>query len=275
MKYFEVAVADRGLKTHQTLTYSSEEQFVVGQLVRVKIRNRAKNGFVVSEVSKPEYKTSPIDKLLEGQPIPSHLIELAQWMAVYYAVDLGTAAGLLIPQGAEKTRRAAKPKPAPAKTKQKHSLTDKQLKIVTDIEAKSGTHLVRGVTGSGKTRIYIELAKKARKSGKAAIIMVPEIGLTSQMVDEVLQYMSDEVFVIHSNQSEADRHKQWLAIQTAKCPLVIGPRSALFSPISNLGLVVIDEEHEPSYKQEISPKYNAVRVASRLRQLTESTLVLG
>ena len=275
MKFFEVAVADRGLKTHQTLTYSSDEELVRGSVVKVPLRNRSKNGLVVSEVKEPSYKTKPIERVLPIGEVPSNLIDLAFWMSEYYAVDLGTSIGLLIPNGADKKRRAASPDAAPKQTKKAFELNDRQSKVVKTISQQAATYLLRGVTGSGKTRVYIELAHKARQAGQASIILVPEIGLTSQMVDEVLQYFKDEVFVVHSNQTEADRHQQWLAIQMAKTPLVIGPRSALFSPIRNLGLIVIDEEHETSYKQDVSPKYHAVRVASKLRQLSNATLVLG
>ncbi len=275
MKFFEVAISDRGLKTHQTLTYSFEEDLAIGALVRVQVRNRLRNGVVVSEVSKPKYKTKLIDSLLTGQPIPDHLMSLAKWLADYYAVDLGNCIGLLMPQGAEKKRRAGGEAEANAQTKKAVKLTNKQTEITDKVLATSTTHLLRGVTGSGKTRIYIEIAVEMRKKGLGSIILVPEIGLTSQMADEVMQYFNEDVFVVHSNQSEAARHKQWLAIQAAKAPIVIGPRSALFAPIAKLGLIVVDEEHETSYKQDVSPKYHAVRVASKLRSLTNSTLVLG
>ena len=275
MNFYEVAVADRGLKTHQTLTYSCQDVLKVGQAVQVPLRNRAKNGVVAAEVKEPKYKTKPIATILPLPLIPEHLIKLALCLAEHYAVDLGTCVGLLIPNGANKKRRGDSVEQKPRSTKSAVELNEHQKKIVEAIEASPGSYLLRGVTGSGKTRVYIELAKKARRNKQATIILVPEIGLTSQMVDEVMQYFTDEVFVIHSNQTEADRHKLWVAISEAKAPIVIGPRSALFSPIKNLGLIVIDEEHETSYKQDVSPKYHAVRVASKLRQLVNGTLVLG
>lgn len=275
MKFYEVAVADRGLKTHQTLTYSHEDRLSIGTIVQVPLRNRKKNGVIIKASKKPEYATKPISQVIDSEPIPEHLIQLAEWLAEYYAVDLGTCVGLMLPPGAQKKRRATTTKDASANTKKAHPLTDKQKAIVEKILASQATHMLRGVTGSGKTRIYIEVAKHVRKNNQGIIILVPEIGLTTQMIDEVQQYFNDEVFVVHSNQPETARHKQWLAIQAAKAPIVVGPRSALFAPVQKLGLIVIDEEHETSYKQDVSPKYHAVRVASQLRKLTDSTLILG
>jgi len=275
MNFYEVAVADRGLKSHQTLTYSFDGELEVGSVVQASVRNRVRNGIVTEQVLKPKYKTKDISRALPLKPVAPHLIKLILWIADYYAVDLGTAVGLLIPNGAEKKRRASKDKPKPNTTKQPFKLNKVQQKVTKSILSEPQSYLLRGVTGSGKTRVYIEIMQAMRKQNLSSIILVPEIGLTSQMVDEVLQYFNSGVFVVHSNQTEAERHKQWLSIQEAKNPIVIGPRSALFSPINNLGLIVVDEEHETSYKQDVSPKYHAVRVASKLRQLTNSILILG
>lgn len=277
MHFYEVGLNDRGLKTHQTLTYSSEDELGVGDIVQVSIRNRLKNGLIIEKTTKPKYKTKPIEKLIIKDAVPHHLIELAHWVSRYYAVDLGTTLNLVIPRGAEKKRRIKEGKVKPKETGETKApkLTADQANALKAVSSKPATFMLRGVTGSGKTRVYIELAKKQRSAGKGTIVLVPEIGLTTQMVTELQEYIEDEVFVIHSNQTEAERHSLWLQIQQAKAPVVIGPRSALFSPVRKLGLIVVDEEHETSYKQDISPKYHAVRVASKLRSLTKSTLVLG
>lgn len=278
MNYFEVALSDRGLKNHQTLTYSSEENLSIGDAVKVPIRNRVRNGIVISKSKKPEYPTRPIEKLIESQAVNSHLIDLANWISRYYSVDLGTTIGLMLPRGAEKKRRQTEVNVLQKTVTRNYATTqlnqDQKLAFKKIIKHQS-THLLHGITGSGKSRLYIELAKHYKDNQLGSIILVPEIGLTTQMIDEFMTYLKDDIFVIHSHQTESERHKLWLQIKKSKSPIVIGPRSALFAPIKNLGLIVIDEAHETSYKQDVSPKYHAIRVAAKLRELTKSTLVLG
>lgn len=158
----------------------------------------------------------------------------------------------------------------------KFVLNTDQVRAVETIEAMTpGSALLHGVTGSGKTRVYIELAKRTLAAGRSVIILVPEIALTSQLLDEFQALFSD-IIVTHSRQTEAERHIAWQAALTATVPRVaIGPRSALFLPFKNLGLIVIDEAHEPSFKQEQAPRYSALRAASILAAGHQAKLVMG
>jgi primosomal protein N' (replication factor Y) len=134
---------------------------------------------------------------------------------------------------------------------------------------------LRGITGSGKTEVYKALAMEVATRDKSAIILVPEISLTAQLVSD-FQRDFDHVIVTHSGQTEAERFAIWkTALDSTRPTIVIGPRSALFMPLRNLGLIVIDECHEPSYKQEKAPRYNALRAASVLAKDTTSRLILG
>jgi primosomal protein N' (replication factor Y) (superfamily II helicase) len=138
------------------------------------------------------------------------------------------------------------------------------------------TYIVHGRTGSGKTRLYIELALRTVETGKSAIVLTPEISLTSQLAANFQAVFGNRVVVMHSQQTPAERQQAWLTCLTSDQPLiVIGPRSALFSPVQKLGLIVIDESHEAAYKQEQSPQYITGRVAAYLANLTRSSLVLG
>jgi primosomal protein N' (replication factor Y) len=142
-------------------------------------------------------------------------------------------------------------------------------------DTKSGTLLLHGVTGAGKTHVYIEAANHQQALGKSSIVLVPEISLTPQLVAEFAHHFST-IIVTHSHMTEAERHIAWLAALQANEPvIVIGPRSALFIPLANLGLIVIDECHEPSFKQEQAPRYSALRVASKLANLSGAKVVLG
>lgn len=117
--------------------------------------------------------------------------------------------------------------------------------------------LLYGVTGSGKTQIYIEMALKIRALGKQILILVPEIVLTGQLVTSFKEYFTDDVAVIHSRLSVGERNDTFWRIRTKQVGIIIGARSALFAPFEDLGLIVMDEEHDPSYKQDESPRYHS------------------
>jgi primosomal protein N' (replication factor Y) (superfamily II helicase) len=135
--------------------------------------------------------------------------------------------------------------------------------------------LLHGVTGSGKTQVYIELVKEAVKEGKSALILVPEISLTPQMTARMIKNFGKKVSVIHSRMSIGERYDSWRRILREKVSIVIGARSALFAPINNLGLIVVDEEHDASYKQYDVPKYNARDAAIILARFNDCPIILG
>ena len=149
--------------------------------------------------------------------------------------------------------------------------------ITTAIHA-SGyqTFLLHGITGSGKTEVYVESLKKVRECGKSGIILVPEISLTPQTVQRFRSRFGNEIAVLHSRMGSGERFDAWRRIRSGQYPIVIGPRSAILAPVSNLGLIVVDEEHESSYKQfDPAPRYHARDVAVMRAQLSHAICVLG
>ena len=138
-----------------------------------------------------------------------------------------------------------------------------------------GTVLLHGVTGSGKTEVYLQAIQHAREHHKGAIVLVPEISLTPQTVDRFRARFGDGVAVLHSSLSEGERHDEWHRIRSGEAHIAIGARSALFAPVENVGLIVVDEEHEPTYKQDESPRYNARDVAVMRGHLENCCVVLG
>ena len=138
-----------------------------------------------------------------------------------------------------------------------------------------GVYVLDGVTGSGKTEVYLQLIERVLEEGGGAIVLVPEISLTPQTVSRFRERFGDSVAVLHSRLSDGERLDQWDLIRTGECRVVVGARSALFSPVSELRLIVIDEEHDTSYKQGSSPRYHARDVAERIADSTGATLVLG
>lgn len=135
--------------------------------------------------------------------------------------------------------------------------------------------LLDGVTGSGKTEVYLQAIRHVLDQGGSAIVLVPEISLTPQMVARFRSRFGEQVAVLHSRLSVGERYDQWDLLRTGVAQVVVGARSALFAPLPNLSLIIIDEEHEGSYKQGSAPRYHARDVASKLAQLTGATLVLG
>ena len=150
-------------------------------------------------------------------------------------------------------------------------------KISTSMDRKKYEEfLLYGVTGSGKTEVYLQLIDKAQKVGKSAIVLVPEISLTPQMLDRFISRFGKEtIAVLHSKLSIGERHDEWERIKENKAKIVIGARSAIFAPVKDLGIIIIDEEHDSSYKSEANPKYDAKEVAKKIAKQENVPLVLG
>jgi primosomal protein N' (replication factor Y) len=139
----------------------------------------------------------------------------------------------------------------------------------------STPHLLYGVTGSGKTELYLRAAAWCLRHGRSAIILVPEIALSSQVADRFAARFGEEVAVLHSGLSDAARHAAWQEIAQGRHPIVIGPRSALFAPAPDIGLIVLDEEHDPAYKQDTAPRYHARAVAEAMAHRCGAAVVVG
>jgi primosomal protein N' (replication factor Y) len=161
----------------------------------------------------------------------------------------------------------------------RHAHTEEQASAVEAVVAMAvghgGVAVLEGVTGSGKTEVYLAAIERLIGAGKTAIVLVPEISLTPQTVGRFRSRLGDAVAVIHSRLSDGERFDQWQLALRGQVKVVVGARSALFAPLADLGLVIIDEEHEPSYKQGQSPRYHAREVAQQLCQARGAALVLG
>lgn len=160
--------------------------------------------------------------------------------------------------------------------KELNVLTSSQEKAYNDIlNCKNMVCLLRGVTGSGKTEIYMHLIKNILSAGKRAIVLVPEISLTTQLIDRFKSIFNDDIAVLHSSLSDSERYDEWRKIKEAKVSLVIGTRSAIFAPLKNIGLIIIDEEHEDTYKQENNPRYKAIDIAVERAKYNNAKVILG
>ncbi len=158
---------------------------------------------------------------------------------------------------------------------QEQEIAYKKIETIFE-EEKYEQFLLFGVTGSGKTEVYLQLIEKVIKKEKSAIVLVPEISLTPQMLDRFIsRFGKEEIAVLHSKLSVGERHDEWEKIKGGNVKIVIGARSAIFAPLQDLGLIIIDEEHDSSYKSEASPKYNAKEIAKKIAIQEKIPLVLG
>lgn len=154
-------------------------------------------------------------------------------------------------------------------------LNDEQKNAINEIK-ENGEYLLYGVTGSGKTEIYMQLIEKMLREGKSSIMLVPEISLTPQTIDRfIARFGENDIAVLHSKLSAGERFDEWNKIKDGKAKIIIGARSAIFAPAQNLGLIVIDEEHDESYQSEASPRYDSIEVAEYLAKEFDIPLVLG
>lgn len=168
----------------------------------------------------------------------------------------------------------------PSSTQSRVTLNDEQQAIVENVlkdynEGRRHTYLIHGVTGSGKTEVYMDIISEVISSGKQVIVLIPEIALTYQTVNRFYERFGERISILNSRMSDGERYDQSLRAKKGEIDIMIGPRSALFTPFKNLGLIIVDEEHEGSYKSEITPKYHAVEVAVKRAELTGAFVILG
>jgi primosomal protein N' (replication factor Y) (superfamily II helicase) len=242
-----------------------------------------------SEVSE-EKLLAPLRALDEGPPtLPVDLVALAGWLAAEYCSTLARALALVLPPAATRRlsgrkRRVAPPRPEHipigARTAGPPALTVEQAGALGELtDALSGgvtqMRLLAGITGSGKTEVYLRVAAEALARGCGAIVLVPEIALTPQIVGRFVERFGDTVAVLHSRLTVAQRREEWRRLRVGEARVCVGPRSAVFAPIERLGLIVIDEEHDSSYKHEGDPRYDARTVAARRASDSGALLLLG
>jgi len=278
MHYYHVWVRSDHFRGHDPLTYCLSEELAPGSIVQVPLRSERVLGFVSGEVAKPAFAVKPITSRAGLPALPHQCVALAEWLQKFYAAPVGVVAAQFLPNKlqAEASPDQQAQQPATALTDISLPAWTEQQKHALNTITQPDTYLLHGRTGSGKTNIYLELARRSIAAGKSALILSPEIGLTSQLAREFQRPFGNRVIILHSQLSASQRASAWKHILTASSPLVvIGLRSALFRPLSNLGLIVVDEAHDGAYKQEQAPYYQTLRVAAQLRSLHGATLILG
>lgn len=244
MFYYEVAILGSALNP---LTYESKSEFLDGDIVNINLRNKSSLGVVIQEVKKPSFKTLPISSK-SNLKFTQLQINLAKFISYYYSSFLGVSYDLFESYSEFKNTNLYIQKTP--------NLNEIQKKAFEFID-KHDVSLLFGDTGSGKSEVYISHIAKAINSGKTALFLMPEISLTPQMQKRLKQYFGDSVGVWHSKINKNKKAQILSKLQNGEIKLIAGARSALFLPFNNLGLVIVDEEHDDSYKSSSNPHYNA------------------
>lgn len=272
-------------KLQSVLTYKSQEMLQIGDLVEVPLGNRKSQGVVLG-VSGPEILDATHDvtikttysKLDPALSLTFKELQLFDWMARYYHYSLGKLVFDCLPKALKRPR-----KPDFLIGEGKGSeiiLNQNQQSIVDDIklqlERGFSQHYIHGVTGSGKSVIFLELIKQVVAVGKSAQFLLPEINLTPQFVEMFRQQLNCKILCYHSGVTASEKYNIWKELKNSDEPvLVLGVRSSIFLPLKNLGLIVIDEEHDNSFKQTDRCPYSGRDVAIKKAQLHEVPVVLG
>lgn len=281
--YVDVAFTQKTGQNLSTLTYSvpQDTEVEIGQAVKVQIRNKVLIGIIWDIHSKkPDFKTIPIKEIVNQKPfLTKNQIELMKWMEKYYFCSLNKILALFIPK---KILSSKPPKEKLQNSEEIYRSRTKKLTTSQDDTIKTITSsslnkfLIHGITGSGKTEIYTRLAEHYIKNQKQVLILVPEISLTPQIIEYFEKSIGIKAEVIHSKVSEGEKINSWRKVWKNEAKLVIGARKAIFAPFQNLGLIVMDEEHELSYKQDSSPRYNAHQIIEKIQEIDPAVkTVLG
>ncbi|WP_455757464.1 DEAD/DEAH box helicase [Sulfurimonas sp.] len=268
MNYYNITLLGSPL---EPFTYNSLEELKIGTKVSVSVRNRVASGVVISICQKPEFETNEILEVSDFYYSTSQ-IELAKFISTYYICSLGDALGLMV--AFSNSSSHSKVNHENEKSESNLALSDKQKEALTLIKQHK-TSLLFGDTGSGKTEIYMKLFEEALAKGKRSIFLMPEISLTPQMSKRLEAHFGEFVVMWHSKLTPLQKKKAMAKIYDGTAYIIAGPRSALFLPIENLGLIVVDEEHDDSYKSSSRPRYNARDLAIYMGKLHDVRVVLG
>lgn len=289
MTYLEIIL---NLPVNQGFTYSyippenEKPELIpeIGKRAEIMFGNKKTEGFIINVLDHvPENcpveigKIRPIKRVIDKEPLfGKELIDMAAWISHYYLCTLGEAVFSMIPSGRRESSAGGFSFEEEVGTQHKNELSEEQTKAVNEIlSSDAAFHYLYGPTGTGKTEVFLSLAEKILEKGKGVIYLVPEIGLTGQVAQSVYKRFGDTAAIIHSGLSPSQRLKEWHRIMHKEARVVVGARSAIFAPVPDLGLIIIDEEHDGSYKSGNNPRYHARQVAMHRCSTLKIPLVMG
>ena len=263
-------------------TYTAEQDLNPGDLVRVPLRKKIKLGIVVKKNSQREVVgLRNIQEIVQRRFIPANMLALYKWMADYYLTPLGEVLKVTLPSKILKKYdliEKAEREPTRVRAPIPNYHQNLAIKSITKALDKGSyeTFLLHGITGSGKTEVYIRCVEKVIREGGRALVLVPEISMTPLLFERFEERFHNDVVTIHSTLSDRERRQIWHAVKDGKYRVVIGPRSTVFVPMPDLRIIIVDEEHDQSYKEHTrTPHYNARDVAVARCRFENIVAVLG
>lgn len=289
MFYAELVVDNKSVHTDTFYTYASESRLTCGQVVYVPFGkgNRRKLAVVIRPVDSVDPAlVKKVKKVLEVDPdlsLSPEMVETAVWMRQRYGIRYLDALRCFLPIKKGAANRKAKDPLGDLEVSrdQPPELTEEQAAAAARIEAsleaqKNEIFLLQGVTSSGKTEVYLRAIAGALKRGRTAIILVPEISLTPQLIGRLAaRFGREEIAVLHSRLTYRQRYDEWMRLRRGEARIAVGARIGVFAPLENLGLIILDEEHESTYKSDQTPKYETVDVAAKRLMASNGVMVLG
>ena len=289
MKYVNVAIDNSSDNTDVLYTYGCEfDEVQIGNKVKVPFGkgNKLKDAYVFEvfdELTESVRGLKYVESIDEEVSLTAEMMETCLWMRKRYLCRYIDAIGCFTPSGSKAKTRGKKVPYSDVDfgRDDDKDLTEEQTDALNFIkesieQRKHDIFLIHGVTGSGKTELYIRLIREVLDKGRNAIVLVPEISLTTQVIERFMKRFGKEhVAVLHSKLSLGERYDEWVRIRTGNVRIVIGARSAIFAPLENVGIVVMDEEHESTYKSDMTPKYETVEVATKRAKNFDGIVVLG
>lgn len=288
MKYVNVVVSNNNTAVDSYFTYKiGNHQVKIGDRVEISFSLRNTYGYVFEMLDETDFDEK---KILEIKSVSSELsltpemVNTCIWMKKKYGFKYIDGVNLFLPPSNISLR--GKPKDEPYKNLEAYTETPKELTLEQREAVSRVNHyieegineifLLHGVTSSGKTEVYLETIKKVLDLGKSAIMLVPEISLTPQTVKRFMgRFGKEKVAVLHSKLTKRERFDQWQRIRKGEAKIVVGARMAVFAPLKDIGIIILDEEHESTYKSDRHPKYDAVEVAAKRCQNSNGVLLLG
>ena len=290
MKYAKVIIDISSSAVDRPFTYEIpselEKEIVPGVRVSVPFGNSAKRtGYCIETREETDVDPSILKPVLgvvkDSLSADGILIRLALFMADEYGCTMNQALQTVLPVKRKVRKNSRRTDPVERmerfgrQRKDDELLNPAQKRSVEDVLSSDRPTLLYGITGSGKTRVYIELIRRMMEAGKQTIVLIPEISLTYQTVTELSSHLGEQVAVMHSKLSAGEKYEQFEKAATGSISVMVGPRSAVFAPFEDLGLIIIDEEHEGAYRSDTSPRYDVREVAERRAELSGAKLLLG
>lgn len=288
MVYINVVVDNKSKYTDSLFTYKASCRVQIGDLVSLPfgIHNSQREAIVCqlnAAADCSEDKIKEIDGILKPALLSEEMVKTALWMKHRYGIKYYDALKCFTVKGKEpKAGKEKEPyKNIRGRYKEPDALTEEQADAVRRIEealssGRQANFLLHGVTASGKTQVYMEAIEKAVAMGKSAIMLVPEISLTGQVIETFVgKFGKDNIAVLHSKLTGRERYDEWQRISSGQARIVIGARLGVFAPLKDIGLIIMDEEHESSYKSDMTPKYDTVDIALKRLGYYKGVLLLG